>query len=122
MLNVQSLFGKETGIRIRGEIVSIEKNELGINMELQQVQQIALGFGKYLFFKGFQVAYGIFDHVGSFDIIYAINSVSYGDGSKYKHNNADVKDEQINCLKSIIDAVTGKNVYSNFDFRMLEYY
>jgi len=79
--DVQELYHKETGIRIRGEIVELRKDELEPGKEREQIKAVADSISAHFLYEGFQTAYGVFDGGTCYRIIYAINPVSYGDGS-----------------------------------------
>lgn len=123
MENVQALYKKEAGLRIRGEIARIDKTEIdGDNSN--RIAEIAHQFAGYYIGKGFQTAYGIYDEGSHYAIWYAINSVSYADGAKYKRNDHDIREEEQNCLNTIIADVTEKEIpkEQRFDFDTLEYH
>ncbi len=122
IIRLQFLYKKTSGIRIRGEIVEILKSELTPGQELPQIRSISQNYGSYFFFSGFQVVCGVFDKGSKFEIWYVLNAVSYGDGAKYHHNDLDVYDEQMSCLRATCWDVTGNGQQSEFDFDTLEYY
>ncbi len=90
MKEVQNIYKKEKGLRVRGEIARIDKNELGKNKK-KEIADIADSFAGYYMARGFQNAYGIYDEGDNYAIWYAINSVSYADGSKYKRNDYEIR-------------------------------
>ena len=117
------MYHKESGIRIRGEIVEVWKDELQRGSEKEQIAAIADGFSAHFLYKGFQTAYGVFDKGASYNVVYAINPVSYGDGSKYRHNNNDILAEQFECLQGVIAKVTDSgNMPEGCSFDGYEYY
>ena len=123
ILLVQDLHRKKTGIRIRAETVRIGKEELG-NDKLCEVKEIADGLGGYYLGLGHQVAYGIYDHGSLYEIRYAINPVSFADGSKYRYNKHSIHDQEEMCLATIIADTTGRDIpeEEKFDFEKLENY
>lgn len=122
MEQVQILHKKTNGLRIRGEILNVDKSELGKD-SMEGIKHVADAFSDYYMGRGHQVAYGIYDTGGSYEIRYAINTTNYADGSKYKHNNYDIQDQEERCLASIIAEVNGKCVdCETYDFDELEYH
>lgn len=124
MVAVQELHKKTTGLRIRGEIATVGKGELDKYKGVEEIKEIAWGLGDYYMGRGHQVAYGIYDRGGSFEILFAINPTNYADGSKYRHNNNSLQDEEEKCLATIIADVTGRTIpeEKRFDFEQLEYH
>lgn len=122
MVAVQELHKKTKGIRVRGEILSVRKDELNGN-NFSQIKDIANGFCEYYMGKGHQAAYGIYDRGKSYDVIFSINTVNYADGSKYRHNSHYIQDEEESCLATVVADVTGKNLPDGerIDFDILEY-
>lgn len=121
MINIQILHNKLSGLRIRGLILSISKDELTLPLASQQIAIIAEQFSDYIFFSGFQTAYGIFDRGNCFEIHYAINTVCFVNGAKFRQNHTDIlADEQL-CAETVVAEVTGKIIPCTFDFDSLEY-
>lgn len=120
----QSLYRKDSGIRIRGENVIINMDEL-LENELNDVlvENIADMFSSYYMGLGFQNAYGVYVKDDCYLIKYAINPVSFADGSKYKHNDMDIRDREECCINTIVaDAVERDIPFDQrFDFDTLEY-
>ena len=119
---IQTLQNKTKGLRIRGEIARIDKQELGTK-KLRDICSVAEKFCGYYLGNGHQAAYGIFDYGNRYEIKYAINTVNFADGSKYRHNNCEIQDRELNCLNTVIADVTGQSISEDcrFDFDMLEY-
>ncbi len=121
MVSIQHLYNKVSGLRIRGLILAISKDELSTGNNLQDIASIAYRFTDYMFLSGFQTAYGIFDKGDRFEICYAINTVNFVNGTKFKQNHTDIlADEQL-CVETIAAEVTGKSIPYTFDFESLEY-
>ncbi len=121
MVAVQELHKKTKGIRVRGEILSVGKEELNGN-KFSQIKDIANGFCDYYMGRGHQAAYGIYDRGKSYDVIFSINTVNYADGSKYRHNNHYIQEEEESCLATVVADVTGKYLPDSerYDFDILE--
>lgn len=122
MIEVQEIHKKTTGIRVRGEILSVGKDELNGN-KFAQIKDIANEFCDYYMGRGHQAAYGIYDRGKSYEVIFSINTVNFADGSKYRHNNHDIQDEEEACLATVVADVTGKDLQreERFDFETLKY-
>ena len=58
IVDVQKLYKKTKGIRIRGELVTVGKEELNEN-KLKEIKEIADRLGDYFMGRGHQTAYGI---------------------------------------------------------------
>ncbi|MBQ7562358.1 MAG: hypothetical protein IJT16_00030 [Lachnospiraceae bacterium] len=123
MQSIQELYRKTKGIRIRGEIAVIEKEKLGED-KLSEIKDIAFAFAGYYMDRGYQTAYGIYDAKDCFEIRYAINTVSYADGAKYRHNNADIYEQEEQSLNTVVADVRGLDIpdEERFDFETLEYH
>ncbi len=119
---IQVLYKKENGLRIRGEIIKVDKDELGTD-KLKEIKGIADGFSDYYMGRGYQSAYGIYDAGEQYVIRYAINTTSFADGSKYKHNHTSILEQEKECLATVMADVTGSELQTDrrFDFDMLEY-
>lgn len=121
MIAIQFLHNKVTGLRVRGLILTVTKDELNRPLAPQQITIIADHFSDYIFLNGFQTAYGIFDRENCFEIHYAINTVCFVNGAKFRQNHADIlADEQL-CAETVVAEVTGKIIPCTFDFDSLEY-
>lgn len=121
IIYIQSLYNKLSGLRIRGLILTISKEELFIAIAPLQISIIAERFSDYIFLSGFQTAYGVFDRGECYEIFYAINTVSYVNGAKFHQNHTDIlADEQL-CAETVVADVTGKALDVRFDFESLEY-
>lgn len=121
IIYIQSLYNKESGLRIRGLILTISKKELFPEVAPQQVSIIAERFSDYIFLSGFQTTYGVFDQGECYEIYYAINTVSYVNGVKFHQNHTDIlADEQL-CAETVVADVTGRAIDVRFDFDSLEY-
>ena len=120
---IQGLYKKTNGIRIREESIQIEKQNLG-EEKLKEAKEIADGYSSYYMGKGHQVAYGIYDHGNQYEIRYAINTVNFADGSKYKYNKHSIQKQEEQCLATVIADVTGRDIpeEKRFDFEKLENY
>lgn len=122
--NVQRLYRKESGLRIRGENVVINKDELSaVNMNENIISTIADRYSDYYLGQGFQNAYGVYDLGDQYVIRYALNPVSFADGSKYRHNNNEIKDNEELCINTIIAEELGIGISKgqSFDFDTLEF-
>lgn len=124
MLEIQKLHHKETGLRLRGEIISVRSEELTKGKEEQQIKDIADGFSDYIFYKGFQTVYSVMPNNAGYNIIYGINPVSYtAAGRKYKHNQTTVKCGQQEFLDMVVEkAVTGNSDRQDDLLLRLPYY
>lgn len=122
IIAVQKIHKKTTGIRIRGEKITVSKKELG-NNPIKEIKSIAEGFCDYYMGLGHQIAYGIYDVRHTYEVRYAINTVNYADGGKYRHNSHDIQQQEESCLATIIADATGRTIpgESKFDFEALEY-
>ena len=122
MIDVQKIYRKSTGIRIRGEKISVRKKELGEN-QVKEIKTIANGFCDYYMGLGHQIAYGIYDVGDAYEVRYAINTVNYADGSKYRHNSHCIQQQEEKCLATILADVSGRIISDEdrFDFESLEY-
>ena len=123
MIVVQNLYKKTSGLRMRGEYVTIAKDELDENGN-EEIKVIADKMATYFLGVGHQTAFGVYDLGEKYEIRFAINSVNYGDGSKYKRNSNDIQAREERCLATILSDVTGKNMgdEERFDQETLEYY
>ena len=122
--NIQKLYKKESGLRIRGEKVVIDKNELASeekNTDL--IKTIADTYSGYYVGLGYQNAYGVYDMDDCYEIRYAINSTSFADGRKYKHNDNDIREQEESCVNTIIADTLGIDIpeEQRFDFDVLEF-
>lgn len=123
IFRIQRLYRKETGLRIRGEIVTISKDELHQVQQYYEICMIADRVATLFFYSGFQTLYAVFDQGKQYQIIYGINPVSFATGQKYRHNRGDVWIMQMNFLAFVLSEVTGlSSSNKNFDLRILEYY
>ena len=121
MIALQYLYNKTSGLRVQGLILTVTKDELSAEHTLQGVGNIAYRFTDYIFLSGFQTAYGVFDSNDHFDIYYAINTVSYANGMKFRQNHREIlADEQL-CAETILADIAGKPLDVRFDFESLEY-
>ena len=122
---VQKLYQKDKGIRIRGENVTVKKDELMSEEEYNDplIFMIADGFSKYYIGRGFQNAYGVYDKGDSYEIKYAINTTSFADGTKYKHNEDEIREQEERCVNTLVADATGRIIPEHlvFDFDSLEY-
>ena len=121
MINIQILHNKLSGLRIRGLILSISKDELTSPLAPQQIVIIAEQFSDYIIFSGFQTAYGIFDRGNYYEIHYAINTVCFVNGAKFRQNHTDILDDEQLCAETVVADVTGKTLPYTFDFDSLEF-
>jgi len=122
MIQIQSIYRKDSGIRIRGEVITISKDVLNPAFSMAQIKTIADRMSSFFFFSGFQCVYGVFDQGNTFRLMFGINSVSFADGHKYHHNNSTVREGQLYALNSIIGEITGAPLANPFDFARLEFY
>ncbi len=122
MIQIQGMYRKDSGIRIRGEVITISKDVLNPAFSMAQIKTIADRMSSFFFFSGFQCVYGVFDQGNTFRLLFGINSVSFADGHKYHHNNSDVRESQLYVLNSIIGEITGAPLANPFDFARLEFY
>ena len=120
---LQKMYRKDKGIRIRGENVVIDKRELTCKDSKDLIKSIADGYSTYYMAQGFQNVYGVYEVGDIYEIRYALNPVSYSDGSKYRHNNKDIRDREGSCINTIIADATGKIIPEDqrFDFDTLEF-
>lgn len=118
----QMLYRKESGLRVRGEVVEISKSELHPDKAYTEICQIADKFGCLFFFQGFQAVYCVFDMGMTFRIIYGINSTSFANGHKYMHNTTTIKDMQMRVLENAVSEVTGKPCKPDIDLCKLEFF
>lgn len=129
MEHQQELYRKTSGIRVREEMLSVTMDELESGREKEQIGKIADSFSDYYFYKGFQSAYGVYefnddDRGKGYDILYAINTVNFMDGSKYRRNANGYLEEVNRAAKTVAAQVKGQDMPENdfFDIRSLEYY
>jgi hypothetical protein len=118
----QMLFHKESGIRIRHEFLTITYDELSPVYSIDQIKDIAWRFADYYLGNGFRVAAGIFTQLEAYCIHYAIDTVCFVDGSKYRYNQDHILNEQEYCARSVVASVTGKTINNPYDFQKLQYY
>lgn len=121
---IQKLYRKDKGLRIRGEIVLINNDELTQdNLDHSLVRKIADRFSSYYLGLGFQNIYGVYEKDEHTEIRYALNPVCFADGSKYHHNDKEIKDNEELCINTIIAEEVGMNIPEgqNFDFDTLEF-
>ena len=121
MLAIQNLYSKSSGLRIRGLVITVTKDELSDTLAPQQIIRISDHFSDYIFLNGFQTSYGIFDIGTCYQIYYAINTVSFVNGMKFHQNNTDILDDEQLCAETVVADVTGKAIDVRFDFESLEY-
>lgn len=121
MISIQELYNKMSGLRVRGLIVTVSKDELYEPVAAQQITLIADRFSDCIFLNGFQTSYGIFDIGTCYQIYYAINTVSFVNGMKFHQNNTDILAAQQLCAETVVAEVTGKILKHPFNFDSLEY-
>lgn len=98
------------------------------DFDTNKVKSIADNYAKFHYYKGYQVAYGVYDYTDedekAFLILYAINSVSFMDGSKYKRNNKEYLSDANAAARTVVAEVMDQKIEDNekYDFRELEYY
>jgi hypothetical protein len=107
MLYVQDIYGKTSGIRLRGLILRIDKNELSAESIYDQIEEIAYQYCWYIGNKGFQVLYRIFEETSMFEIWYIINSTSYQNGYKFAY---DMYEATIKAVEIVSCVVSNKRV------------
>ncbi len=115
MLYVQDIYGKTSGIRIRGLVLTIEKNELSDEALYDQIAEIAYQYCWYIGNKGFQVLYRVFEEDSLFEIWYIINSTSYQNGYKFAYD----MDEATRKAVEIVSCIVGNK---RVDHSGLEFY
>lgn len=120
---LQTLYNKLSGIRIRVLILDVPKNDLDRLYGHIQIVNMADRFSGYFFYSGFQCVYGVFDYGDHYTIKYAINPVSFVDGSKFIQNDTYILDEEYRCALTVYCEVieTTPDSASVFDFDSLEY-
>lgn len=121
ILTIQQLYSKLSGLRIRGLVIKVTKDELSPLLAPPQIIKIADRFSDYIFLNGFQTSYGIFDMEIHYEIYYAINTVSFVNGMKFHQNNTDILASQQLCAETVVAEVTGKTMQDAFNFDSLEY-
>jgi len=129
MLHQQFLHNKTKGIRVREELMTITADEIPEDDKEKTIAKIADRFSDFYFDKGFQTAYGIYPFFSEergegYDILYAINAVSFRDGSKYIRNS-DEYDEEVNkAARFVLTEITGQEISDEDKYVMqgLEYY
>ena len=124
---IQQLHNKTSGMRIREEMVSISDDELDPMNGRSQIKSISDRLSDFFYDQGFQCAYGVYPYNEQrgtgYDILYTINTVSFRDGRKYKHNSNDYISLLQNAAETVIGSVTGRPLpeTDRFDFDALEY-
>lgn len=94
----------------------------------EEIDAIAYSYSDYYFYQGFQVCYGIYvttrDKKRYFDIVYAYNTVSFMDGSKYIRNSHEYEVRTRQAGETVVRQVITDVDTSDqqFDFYSLEYY
>ena len=121
ILTIQQLYNKLSGLRVRGLVIAVSKDELSAPFESQQIIRIADRFSDCIFLNGFQTSYGIFDMGACYEIYYAINTVSFVNGMKFHQNNTDILAMQQLCAETVVAEVTGRFLQQPFNFDSLEY-
>ena len=121
MISIQELYNKMSGLRVRGLIVTVSKDELYEPVAAQQITLIADRFSDCIFLSGFQTAYGVFDTGNAYNIYYAINPVCFVNGIKFHQNHTDILAYQQDCAESVVAEITGKTMLDAFNFDSLEY-
>ncbi len=123
MIVLQQFFGKTDGIRLRHNMVTIDKYELGQGKELEQADMIAKMMSQFYLYKGFQNVWSVSCDENKFYISYAINTVSCYSGVKYHYNKHDVHCAEYAYLQSIVALVVKHQpLDKNIDYTELEYY
>lgn len=128
MLHQQRLHNKTAGLRVREEMLSISENELHEYNGRKQIRDIADRMSDFFYERGHQVAYGVYpfnDERGKgYDVLYAINTVSFRDGSKYIRNSNEYQEMVTRAARTVLGEVTGTQIKDEdyFDFRSLEYH
>ncbi len=120
-LVIQNLYYKSSGLRVRGLVITVTKDELSDALAPQQIIKISDHFSDYIFLNGFQTSYGIFDIGTCYQIYYAINTVSFVNGMKFHQNNTDILAAQQLCAETVVAEITGKVIQYTFNFDSLEY-
>ena len=126
ILTIQQLYNKLSGLRVRGLVIAVSKDELSAPFESQQIIRIAdphysRSIPNNTFLNGFQTSYGIFDMGACYEIYYAINTVSFVNGMKFHQNNTDILAMQQLCAETVVAEVTGRFLQQPFNFDSLEY-
>ena len=102
MIYVQDIYGKTSGIRLRGLILAIDKNELSDEALYEQIAEIAYQYCWYIGNKGFQVLYRIFEEESLFEIWYIINSTSYQNGYKFAYDMDEATRKAVEIVSCIV--------------------
>ena len=127
MQYIQKLYNKERGVRIREEMISISADELDPERAKDQIEQIALRFSDFYFDQGHQNVYGVYQNTVDgqlqYDILYAINTVNFQDGSKYIRNSNEYAVSLQQAAETVVSDVVGTPLEKNkrFNFESLEY-
>lgn len=122
ILRTQYLYNKLTGLRVREQIVEVSKDVLDASDICYQIIRLAFIYSSYYFYQGFQSIYAIFDGVDRYNIVYAINSVSFQDGHKFTHNSYDIDLRDQNAARAALQMVrNNRQDIDIFDFETLEY-
>ena len=123
IINVQTLYNKCKGIRVRGVYLTITKDEFPnfIKMSLE-IDEIARRFCSYIAFQGYQTIYNINDYPNAFVVNYIFNSTSFQYGYKCRINDSAFIDDATACAASIVRDVIKKPNGNPYDMFHLEYY
>lgn len=109
MIGVQRIYAKDSGRRIRHECLHIPISEATDQKGSLRIWEISFQFALFYYYNGFQVVFAIHAAGQDYHIHYAINTVSFCDGHKYR-TNCDLFEYQRNYAASLIGTITQKLV------------
>lgn len=106
-LNVQRLYSKDSGRRIRHESLHLTFDEAMDKKGQNRALEIFFHFALFYYYHGFQTVYSVHQTQGGFHAHYAINTVSFCDGHKYHGNDALLRYQE-NYAACLIESITQK--------------
>lgn len=123
MINIQTLYNKCKGIRVRGVYLTITKDEFPNFLKMpEEMDEIARRFCSYIAFQGYQTIYKINDYPDAYVVDYIFNSTSFQNGYKFRINDGAFIDDATACATSIVRDVTKKPNSTPYHMFHLEYY
>lgn len=106
-LNVQRLYSKDSGRRIRHESLHLTFDDAMDKKGQNRALEIFFHFALFYYYHGFQTVYSVHQTQEGFHAHYAINTVSFCDGHKY-HGNDALLHYQENYAACLIESITQK--------------